>query len=203
MIHVEKLDKSYLAISSIYHLPFSRSNANTSQIYNSKTGFYSNSSVALPSRSQTPVLATSPPSSERAPSQSNGTSQHPLDVDKTLEQIVSMMHVVSLTDSQHVPSKILLAQFYLWQDEEGQAEFWLERAIKKSKCRGMSNGYSVSLISHGSTSAWGWKSWHLLTQVMQKQGKKDKAAECIMFALRLMQCTGVRGFECLRRMAAP
>lgn len=119
-----------------------------------------------------------------------------------LDDIIYQLEALVISDEQFVPASICLAQLLLAQGKRIQyAESLLERVIKRSKARGQSLGFNYchSLVSTGLTSAWGWRAWYSLAQTMRTQEKSLKAAECIMFGVRLMQCTGVRGFECLQR----
>ncbi|KAJ3115541.1 hypothetical protein HK100_001312 [Physocladia obscura] len=136
--------------------------------------------------------------------------------DVSLESLIADLHICLALDDEHLPARVELAKIYFQSADSfdgasfSEAEYWFERACKRSKLRG-SGGGSRGLSTHfgGLTSEYGVECWAGLGQTIEKtcldeNGKVDasrlnSAKDCLLFAVQMERGAAVRGFQCLRR----
>ncbi|TPX36376.1 hypothetical protein SmJEL517_g01456 [Synchytrium microbalum] len=119
----------------------------------------------------------------------------------TLDSVIQDLHLATLLDDDHLPSRVCLALLYATTQNHSLASSILERAVKRGKARGCGGGQSgVSSVYGGNTAAFGWESWRALGLSLQKVGRLEEAKTSLMFAVGLERVGFVRGAELLNRV---
>ncbi|KAJ3187273.1 hypothetical protein HK101_009382 [Irineochytrium annulatum] len=113
-----------------------------------------------------PGGAASTASSSATPALSSATSSI------TLVQLIQDFMIVSALDDFHLPTRVHLATLHLENGDEAAAEFWFERACKRTRARGCDGGRpGVAMLYGGVTGHWGWESWAGLGRLLKKTGR--------------------------------
>ncbi|KAJ3412757.1 hypothetical protein HDV05_000278 [Chytridiales sp. JEL 0842] len=118
----------------------------------------------------------------------------------TVSTLIEDYLLITLLDDDHVPARVQLAQLYKEKGDLALAEYWYERACKRSKSRGAGGGCKgLSTYYGGTTAHWGWESWAGLGKVLMETGRAEAARDCLYFAVGIERVSPLRGFQCLRQ----
>ncbi|KAI8849203.1 hypothetical protein BC829DRAFT_489554 [Chytridium lagenaria] len=186
----EKDLKKVLTSNGSVVLPFGRSARRLSTVTVAKS-----IASAMSSMANSPMAGT--PESP-FPTSNSSTAKPP---PGALVSLINDFLLISNVDDQHMATRVHLASLYKEAGDISLAEYWYERACKRSKARGASGGcLGVASVYGGSTSHWGWESWAGFGQLLKETERFDQARECLFFAIKLERVSPIRGFDCLNRV---
>ncbi|KAJ3333224.1 hypothetical protein HDU76_010382 [Blyttiomyces sp. JEL0837] len=111
----------------------------------------------------------------------------------TLSEIIGDFALITLLDDDHLPTRTHLGMLYKEKGDMALAEYWFERACKRSKARGsMGGSRGISTYYGGLTSSLGWESWAGLGRVRLATGRAADAKDCLFFAVEIERATPLR-----------